>query len=60
MVIEFGKGWGEKHLRHYPRRAETFQKKEIIYAVSRELSWTHLRSIIYIDEPLKRKIYLEN
>lgn len=59
LVIEFGKGWGEKHLRHCLRIAETFQNKEIIYAVSRELSWTHLRSIIYIDEPLKRTFYLE-
>jgi predicted nuclease of restriction endonuclease-like (RecB) superfamily len=59
LVVEFGKGWGEKHLRHCLRIAETFQNKEIIYAVSRELSWTHLRSIIYIDEPLKRTFYLE-
>ncbi len=59
LVVEFGKGWGEKHLRHCLRIAETFHNKEIIYAVSRELSWTHLRSIIYIDEPLKRTFYLE-
>ncbi len=45
---EYGKGWGEKHFRHCLRIAETFQDEEIIYAVSRELSWTHLRSIIYI------------
>lgn len=59
LVVEFGKGWGEKHLRHCLHIAETFQNKEIIYAVSRELSWTHLRSIIYIDEPFKRTFYLE-
>jgi predicted nuclease of restriction endonuclease-like (RecB) superfamily len=59
LVQEFGKGWGEKHLRHCLRIAETIQDKEILYAVSRELSWTHLRSIIYIDEPLKRTFYIE-
>ena len=59
LVLEYGKGWGEKHLRHCLRIAETFQDKEILYAVSRELSWTHLRTIIYIDEPLKRTFYLE-
>ena len=59
LVVEYGKGWGEKHLRHCLRIAETFQDKEIVYAVSRELSWTHLRSIIYIDEPLKRMFYIE-
>lgn len=50
---------GEKHLRHCLRIAETIQDREILYAVSRELSWTHLRSIIYIDEPLKRIFYIE-
>lgn len=59
LVREYGKGWGEKHLRHCLRIAETIQDKEILYAVSRELSWTHLRSIIYIDEPLKRTFYIE-
>ncbi|MBS1647327.1 MAG: DUF1016 family protein [Bacteroidetes bacterium] len=59
LVSEYGKGWGEKHLRHCLRIAETIQDKEILYAVSRELSWTHLRSIIYIDEPLKRTFYIE-
>lgn len=23
------------------------------------MSWTHLRSLIYIDDPLKREFYLE-
>lgn len=59
LGLEYGKGWGEKHLRHCLRIAETIANKEILYAVSRELSWTHLRSIIYIDEPLKRMFYLE-
>lgn len=59
LVLEYGKGWGEKHLRHCLRIAETFQDNEIVYAVSRELSWTHIRSIIYIDNPLKRSFYLE-
>jgi predicted nuclease of restriction endonuclease-like (RecB) superfamily len=59
LTIEFGKGWGEKHLRHCLRTAETINDKEILYALSRELSWTHLRSIIYIDDELKRLFYIE-
>ena len=27
--------------------------------VRRELSWSHLKTLIYIDEPLKRDFYLE-
>lgn len=56
---EYGKGWSEKHLRHCLRMAETIPDENIIFALSRELSWTHLRSIIYIDDELKRSFYIE-
>ena len=59
LSLEFGKGWSEKHLRHCLRAAETFQNKEIFYALSRELSWTHLRSVIYMEDTLKRSFYME-
>ena len=59
LELEYGKGWGEKQLRHCLRIAETITDEKILYAVSRELSWTHLRSIIYIDDPLKRMFYIE-
>jgi predicted nuclease of restriction endonuclease-like (RecB) superfamily len=56
---EYGKGWGEKQLRHCLRFAETFPNKEIIYALSRQLSWTHFRTIIYLKDELKREFYIE-
>jgi predicted nuclease of restriction endonuclease-like (RecB) superfamily len=59
LIYHFGNGWGEKHIRHCLRIAETFQDKEIIYALSSELSWTHLRSVIYIEDELKRSFYIE-
>lgn len=33
--------------------------KEIVSALRRELSWTHFKEIIYIDDPLKRDFYAE-
>lgn len=59
LVEEFGKGWSEKQLRHCLRFAETFPKKEIIYALSRELSWTHFRTIIYLKDDIRRDFYIE-
>jgi predicted nuclease of restriction endonuclease-like (RecB) superfamily len=59
LKSEYGRGWGEKHLRHCLRIAETISDEKIFYALSRELSWTHLRSIIYIDDELKRSFYIE-
>src|SRR5258708_36571989 len=31
----------------------------ILSAVRRELSWTHIKTLMYVDDPLKREFYLE-
>jgi predicted nuclease of restriction endonuclease-like (RecB) superfamily len=54
----YGKGWSEKHLRHCLRFAETFGDVEILSTLQRELSWSHIKSIIYLDDPLKREFYI--
>jgi len=54
-----GKGWGEKQLNHCIRSAETFSQKQIVYAVRRQLSWTHLRTLMYLESILQRDFYLE-
>ena len=59
LETEHGRGFGAKNLRHMLRFGEVFDAKEIVYALSRQLSWTHLRSLIYIDDPLKREFYQE-
>jgi len=59
LVAEFGKGWGTKHLRHCLRAAETFSEQKIVYAARRQLSWTHIRTVAYESDDLKREFYLE-
>lgn len=59
LTEEYGKGWSEKQLRHCLRIAETFPDKEIIYALSRQLSWTHFRTIMYLKDEIRREFYLE-
>jgi len=54
LEADYGRGYPSKNLRHMLRFAQTFPEAEIVYAASRQLSWTHLRSLIYIDDPLKR------
>jgi len=56
---EYGSGWSEKQLRHCLRFAEIFQDEEIVSALRRQLSWTHLKTLIYIADELKRDFYLE-
>jgi len=59
LMLEYGRGWGVKHLRHCLRFAETFPDEEIVYALRSQLSWTHFRSIMYIEDELKRNFYIE-
>src|SRR3990170_3382283 len=41
------------------RFAEVFPDREIVHALSGQLSWTHLREIIYLEDSLKRDFYAE-
>ncbi len=59
LVTEFGSGFTDKNLRHMMQFAEVFPDAEIVYALSRQLSWTHFRRIVYLDDPLKRDFYAE-
>lgn len=56
---EFGRGFTARNLFNMVRFAETFPDKQIVHALSAQLSWTHLRRIIYLDDPLKRDFYAE-
>lgn len=55
----FGSGWSEKHLRHCLRFAETFPDEKIVSALWRQLSWSHIKSISYIEDELKRMFYID-
>ena len=59
LTAEYGRGWSDQQLRHCVRAAEVFPDDAILSAVRRELSWTHLKTLLYIDDPLKRDFYLE-
>jgi predicted nuclease of restriction endonuclease-like (RecB) superfamily len=59
LTLQYGRGWSIKQLWHCLRTAETFPDEEKLSAVRRELSWTHLKTLIYIDDPLKRDFYIE-
>ena len=59
LTQKFGSGWSEKHLFHCLRAAETFSFEQIVSAVQRQLSWTHIKTISYEKNELKRSFYLE-
>lgn len=59
LTREFGPGFGEKNLRHMIRFVEAFPRPEIVSALRRQLSWSHFRELIYLEDPLRREFYAE-
>lgn len=59
LTMEFGHGWETKQLLHCLRAAETFSQEQIVYALRRQLNWTHLRTLMYEKSELKRTFYWE-
>jgi len=59
LTSEFGRGFTKTNLFNMVRCAEAFPDAKILHALSGNLSWTHLRRVAYIDDPLKRDFYAE-
>lgn len=59
LTAEFGRGFEKSSLYRMIRFAEVFPDAEIVAALRQQLSWTHLRELIAIDDPHKRSFYTE-
>jgi predicted nuclease of restriction endonuclease-like (RecB) superfamily len=59
LSSEFGKGWSEKQLRHCLRFAQVFTDFQIVSTLWRQLTWSHIKELIYFDDELKRMYYIE-
>lgn len=59
LTREFGKGYGTTNLFYMVRFAEVFSDPRILQSLIAKLSWTHFKTVIYLDDPLKREFYAE-
>jgi hypothetical protein len=59
LEARYGRGFGEKSLRHMIRFARAFPNSEIVSALRRQLSWSHFKQLIYMEDELKRTFYAE-
>ncbi|MDP3433449.1 MAG: DUF1016 N-terminal domain-containing protein [Bacteroidota bacterium] len=59
LTSDYGGGWGDKQLRLCMKFAQVFNDLQIVYTVCRQLSWSHLRLVMFIDDELKRDFYIE-
>ncbi len=59
LSYEYGRGFDEKSLRHMLRFAEAFPDRSIVSTLWRQLSWSHLKRLSYLDDPMQREFYAE-
>ena len=59
LIEQYGLGWSKRQVWNCVRTAYTFSQKDIVHALRSQLSWTHIRTLISIEDTLKRKFYLE-
>jgi len=59
LAAEHGRGFSVKNLRHMVRFVQAFPDEATVSALRRQLSWTHFKALIYVDDALKRDFYTE-
>ena len=58
LTQEFGRGWGIQQLRHCLHFYRTFKDYKYLNEMISSLSWSVIKEIMYIKEPLKREFYI--
>jgi predicted nuclease of restriction endonuclease-like (RecB) superfamily len=56
---EYGSSFSEKNLRRMMQFAKVFPEKEIVVSLIRQLSWSHIKTLIPIENDSKRMFYIE-
>ncbi len=59
LTSEHGRGFSSKNLHHMIRFAQAFADEQTVSALQRQLSWTHFKALIYVEDPLKRDFYCD-
>jgi len=59
LTMEYGEGWGVRHLHFCIRFSELFPDPKIVNTLCTHLSWSHFRLVFSIDDGIKRAFYIE-
>lgn len=59
LTQEFGSGWKRRQLFYCVQFATEFPDSEIVHTLCAQLSWSHIKDIIAIEDGLRREFYTE-
>lgn len=55
----YGTGFNKRNLHSFIKLNVVFQDITIVHTVCAQLSWSHIRTLIYIENQIKREFYLQ-
>ena len=59
LSIRYGTGFNKRNLHSFIRLNSIFQDLTIVHTVCAQLSWSHIRTLIYIENNIKREFYIQ-
>jgi len=59
LSADYGRGFSQQNLFRMSQLAEVFADEQVIYTLSRELSWSHFVEILPLKDQLRRDFYAE-
>jgi predicted nuclease of restriction endonuclease-like (RecB) superfamily len=59
LTAEFGKGFSYANLKNFKQFYRTFSEEQISYALRSQLTWTHYRLIMRVENPKARQYYVD-
>ena len=59
LTLQYGRGFTRANLFHMIHFVEAFPDRKKVYTLCRQLSWSHFRSLLSIEDSLAREFYTE-
>lgn len=59
LTVMFGTGFSKRNLHNFIKFSELYSDFKIVQTLSAQLSWSHIYSLIYIKEDIKREFYTQ-
>ena len=59
LTEKYGIGFNKRNLQSFIKLNTVFQDVTIVHTLCAKLSWSHIRTLIYIENPIKREFYIQ-